>query len=277
MSGPVAILCGAGALPLQAARAARASGREVFLVGLYGSASVDIEAFDHVWIKFVELGKFKRELSARGIVDLALIGAVVRPEFSELTLDGLAIRRAGDLMALFRGGDDGLLRGVATLLESEGFRIVGIADVAPELLAAVGRIAGPAPGAEAVADIAFGARLIAALSPFDVGQGAVIARLRTLALEAAEGTDAMLARVTELRASRRLKLNGRVGVFIKTPKRGQDLRLDLPAVGVTTIELAARAGLAGLALAAGQTLIAEREAFVAAAEAAGLFVVGFEP
>ena len=186
-----------------------------------------------------------------------------------------ALKRAREIARLFRGGDDGLLKGIARLLEAEGLNIVGVADFAPELLAPLGCIAGPPPDAEAEADIAFGQRLIEALSPFDVGQGAVVARERTLAVEAAEGTDAMLARVAEMRSSGRLKLKGRVGVFVKAAKRGQDVRFDLPAVGLGTIETARRAELAGVAIAAGQALIAEREAFAAAAEDAGLFVVGF--
>ena len=127
------------------------------------------------------------------------------------------------------------------------------------------------------ADIAFGAALLGALSPFDVGQGAVVANAHVLAVEAAEGTDAMLARVAQMRASGRLRLKGRAGVFVKAAKRGQDMRLDLPAVGLPTIAAAASAELSGLAIAAGEVLIAERAAFASAAEAAGLFVVGWAP
>jgi DUF1009 family protein len=142
-------------------------------------------------------------------------------------------------------------------------------------LAPDGVIAGRAPDAETQADIKAGAALLGALSPFDVGQGVVVANGRVLAVEAAEGTDAMLSRVADMRASRRLRLKGRVGVFVKAAKRGQDMRLDLPAVGLRTIELAARAEVAGIAIAAGDVLIGERGNFVDAAEAAGLFVFGW--
>ncbi len=206
-----------------------------------------------------------------------MFGAVSRPEFADVKLDWGAVRRIADIAKLFRGGDDALLKGIARIFDSEGFRFVGIADFAPELLAPAGRIAGPKPGEEAEADMAFGARLIAALSPFDVGQGVVVARQRVIAVEAAEGTDEMLARVADLRARGRIRLKGRAGVFVKAAKRGQDLRFDLPTVGVATIAALARAEISGLALAAGQTLIVEREAFAAAAEQAGLFVIGFSP
>ena len=85
----------------------------------------------------------------------------------------------------------------------------------------------------------------------------------------------MLARVAELRAGGRLRIKGRAGVFVKAAKRGQDTRLDLPAVGPHTIAAAKRAQLAGLALAAGEVLIADRAAFLKAAESAGLFVYGW--
>ena len=130
---------------------------------------------------------------------------------------------------------------------------------------------------EGEADIATGAALLTALSPFDVGQGVVIANGRVLAVEAAEGTDAMLSRVADMRASRRLRFKGRAGVFVKAAKRGQDMRLDLPTVGLKTLEAAARAELAGIAVAAGDVLIADRANFVAAARGSGLFVVGRAP
>ncbi|MGO9740925.1 MAG: LpxI family protein [Roseiarcus sp.] len=272
---PLGIVCGRGLLPAEAAEIARARGRQVFLVGLAGSAGPEIEAFDHVWVKLGELGKMLKALQSRGVEDCAMLGAVARPEFSDIRLDWGAISRAGEIAKLFRRGDDGLLKGVAGILEREGLRIVGVADFAPELLAPLGRIAGPSPDDGALADIAFGARLLEALSPFDVGQGAVVARGRVVAVEAAEGTDAMLARVAEMRAGGRLRFKGRAGMFVKAAKRGQDHRFDLPAVGVRTIEAAAGAGLVGVAIAAGQALIVEREKFVAAADAAGLAIVGF--
>ena len=125
------------------------------------------------------------------------------------------------------------------------------------------------------ADIAFGARLLDALSDFDAGQCAVVAAGRVLAIEAAEGTDAMLARVADMRRSGRLRHKGPAGVLVKAPKRGQDLRLDMPAIGPGTIAAAARAELRGVALAAGAVLVADRDRCVREADAAGLFLAGF--
>jgi len=145
------------------------------------------------------------------------------------------------------------------------------------LLSPLGAIGARTPPAQAEADIRIGAALIAALSPFDVGQGVVVVDGRVVAVEAAEGTDAMLARVADLRATRRLRLSGPAGVFVKAPKRDQDLRFDMPTIGPQTIAAAAAAQLRGIAVVAGAVLIAERAAMARAADDAGLFVVGFAP
>ena len=272
---PLAILCGGGALALEAARLASRNGRKVFLIGMHGSAGPEIETFEHIWVKLGEVGKLLGALKERSIQDMAILGAVSRPEFSDIRLDWGAITRAAEIARLFRGGDNSLLTGIAGIFEREGLRIVGPKDFAPQLLAPSGLIAGAAPTEDTLADIRFATDMLTALSPFDVGQGAVAAHRRIVAVEAAEGTDAMLSRVADLRAARRLKFKGRVGIFVKAAKRGQDLRLDLPTVGVKTVEAAARAELAGLAIQAGEVMIADRTAFVMAAEAAGLFVWGW--
>jgi UDP-2,3-diacylglucosamine hydrolase len=274
-SAPLAILCGGGAFPLEVAGEARRSGREPFLVGVVGATDAAIEAYPHVWIRMGEVGKLFAALKGRAIAEMVMIGAITRPEFTDLRLDWGAVKRAAGLAQLFRRGDNGLLAGLAAIFEREGVHIVGAHEVAPRLLAPVGPIGARAASAEDEADIALGARLLEALSSFDAGQSAVVAAGRIVAIEAAEGTDAMLARVAEMRSSGRLRFAGPAGVLVKAPKRGQDLRLDMPAIGPKTIEGAAKAQLKGAAVAAGQVLILERELCVREADAAGVFVAGF--
>ncbi len=124
------------------------------------------------------------------------------------------------------------------------------------------------------ADIARALSMIAALGPFDVGQAAVVANNNVIAVEAAEGTDNMLARIAELRRLGRVTASLGTGVLVKAPKPGQDRRFDLPSIGPRTIENVARAGLAGLAVTAGSTMIAEADQVTAAADRAGIFLVG---
>ena len=222
-----------------------------------------------------EVGKLFAALKERAIAEMVIIGAMTRPELADLRLDWGAVRRAAGLAQLFRRGDNGLLAGLAAIIEREGVRVVGAHEIAPRLLAAFGPIGARAPSEEDETDIAFGASLLGALSTFDAGQGAVVTAGRVLAIEAAEGTDAMLARVAEMRAKGRLRLAGLAGVLVKAPKRGQDLRLDMPAVGPRTIEGAVKAQLRGVAIAAGRVLVLERALCARRADAAGLFVAGF--
>jgi UDP-2,3-diacylglucosamine hydrolase len=274
-SGPLAILCGAGAFPLEVAGEARRAGREPFLVGIVGATDSAIEAYPHVWVRMGEVGKLFAALRARAIAEMVIIGAMTRPELADLRLDWGAVKRAAGLAQLFRLGDNGLLAGIAEIIEREGVRVVGAHEVAPRLLAPVGPIGARAASAEDEVDIAFGARLLAALSAFDAGQGAIIAAGRVVAIEAAEGTDAMIARVAEMRANGRLRLAGPAGVLVKAPKRGQDLRLDMPAIGPKTIEGAIKAQLRGVSVAAGHVLVLERDLCAREADAAGLFAAGF--
>jgi UDP-2,3-diacylglucosamine hydrolase len=273
---PLAILCGAGAFPVAVAEEARRAGREPFLIGIVGSTDAPIEAFPHVWLRMGEVGKLFAALKERGIGEMVMIGAMTRPEFADLRLDWGAVKRAAELAQLFRHGDNGLLVGLAAIFEREGIRIVGAHEVAPRLAAPAGVLGARPVSTEDQADVVLGAKLLEALSEFDAGQGAIVAAGRVLAVEAAEGTDAMLGRLAELRSSGRLRLKGRAGVLVKAPKRGQDLRLDMPAIGPQTIEGAANAQLRGVALAAARVLMVERDACVCAADAAGLFLCGFE-
>jgi UDP-2,3-diacylglucosamine hydrolase len=273
--GPLAILCGAGAFPLEVAGEARRAGREPFLVGIVGATDSAIEAYPHVWVRMGEVGKLFSALKAHAIAELVIIGAMTRPELVDLRLDWGAVKRAAGLAQLFRRGDNGLLAGIAQIIEREGVRVIGAHEVAPRLLAPLGPLGARTASIEDETDIALGVGLLGALSTFDAGQGAIVAAGRVLAIEAAEGTDAMLARAVEMRANGRLRLAGPAGILVKAPKRGQDLRLDMPAIGPKTVEGAINAQLRGVAIAAGRVLVLERELCARKADAAGLFVAGF--
>ena len=274
-SGSLAILCGGGAFPLEVAGEARRVGREPFLIGVVGTTDSAIEAYPHVWVRIGEVGKLFAALKERAIAEMVIIGAMTRPEFADLRLDWGAVKRAAGIAQLFRRGDNGLLAGVAAIIEREGVRVVGAHEVAPRLLAPLGRMGGRAASIEDETDIAFGVGLLGVLSAFDAGQGVIVASGRVLAIEAAEGTDSMLARVADMRAGGRLRFSGPAGVLVKAPKQGQDLRLDLPAIGPATIAGARPAPGRGVAIAAGRVLVVERERCVREADAAGLFVTGF--
>jgi len=203
-----------------------------------------------------------------------MIGNGVRPALHELRVDWLTLRLLPRIIRIFKGGDDKLLSGIAQMMADHGFRLIGAHELAPEILVSEGPLGLVTPSAAQLQDIERGFELIAAISSFDVGQAVVVADQRVLAVEAAEGTDLMLDQVATLRAEGRIRLPDKTGVLVKSPKPTQDQRIDLPSLGPRTIEKAARAGLAGIAVAAGEAIIAEPLRVAAAADHAGLFVVG---
>ena len=276
MSGKVALICGGGQFPLAAARAAQDRGMEVLLLGLRGIASEGIEQFPHVWLGIGQLGAALREISSRDIRDVCLIGSLGRPEFSDLRLDWGGVKRIPQIVGFLKGGGDNhTLLGVIGLFEREGLRVVGVDAFAPELLAANGPMNGVAFHRDLAEDLAFAQNCLGDLSAYDCGQSLVVDDRRIIAIEALEGTDLMLARVAELREKGRWRAKGPAGMLVKAPKAGQDLRVDLPAIGPDTVAAAIRGGLRGLALAAGRVLVLDRAGLAAQAERAGLFLFGF--
>jgi hypothetical protein len=270
--GPLAIIAGGGTLPIALAAAAAAQGRAVHVLGIRGEADAKISRFPHTWLKWGEVGKLFATLEELGCRDLVIIGSVSRPDLANVRFDFGAIKNLPFLLGLGVGGDDQVLSSVVRFLEGKGYRVFGAGEVAPELLAAEGTIGPKAPSPDDRADIETGFRVVSALGRLDVGQAAVVVKGRVLAVEAAEGTDAMLARCAELRKGARRR--GLAGVLVKAPKPGQEERVDLPTIGPDTVEMAAQAGLAGIAVAAGRVLIADRDATIAAAGQHGLFLVG---
>jgi len=276
--GPLAIICGAGKFPFAVADAVIRRGRRVVLFALAGWADPeDVARYPHHWGRLAQLGRFRRLARQDGCRDVVFIGALTRPSIAKLRVDLTTLRLLPRIIAAYRGGDDHLLSGVGRIFEHLGFRLVGAHEVAPEILVPEGRLGRHAPTARDQADIAVGQALIAAMGRFDVGQAVVVAANRVIAVEAAEGTDRMLARIAELRRDGKLHVPDHCGVVVKAPKPTQDRRFDLPSVGARTVEAAAAAGLAGVAVEAKGAITADLQDLIRAADAAGLFLIGIPP
>jgi UDP-2,3-diacylglucosamine hydrolase len=272
---PLAIICGGGSLPAVVAAAAGRAGRRVVLFPLRGSADpAVVQGYPHHWVALGQFGRFERLAAAENCRDVVLIGGLVRPALRQIRLDWKTLRVLPQIVRAFRGGDDHLLTGVARIFEAHGFRLIGAHEVAPELLVPEGVLGSRRPSDRDRADIARGLALVEAIGPFDIGQAVVVADGHVLAVEGAEGTDHMLERIADLRSHGRIRVPAGVGVLVKAPKTGQDHRFDLPSIGPRTVEGVARAGLAGLAVLADATLVAEAGRVVMAADRAGIFVVG---
>jgi DUF1009 family protein len=272
---PLGLICGAGTVPFAVADAVKRRGRPVVLFPLRGWAdAAAVSAWPHHWIALGQFGRFCRLARAERCRDLVLVGGLVRPSLRQLRLDWGTLRQMPLIIRSFRGGDDHLLSGMGRMFEGAGFRLVGAHEAAPDITAPIGALGRLSPAAALENDIARGFALLTAMSAFDVGQAAVVAGRRVLAVEAAEGTDAMLERVAAMRQSGRISLPAGSGVLVKAPKRRQDRRFDLPSIGPDTVIGAAKAGLAGIAVIAGATIVAEPQRIVEEADCAGLFVVG---
>jgi UDP-2,3-diacylglucosamine hydrolase len=271
--GPLAIVCGGGSLPLAVADVVAGRGRRVVLFPLRGWAdSAAVARYPHHWIGLAHIVRLQRLLRREGCRELVFIGAVQRPSPRQLRPDLGTLRLLPRIVRLFWGGDNNLLTGIGRLFEERGFRVVGAHEVAPEILMPEGSLGRRQPGAGDNEDIRYGLEFLHAIGTFDVGQAVAVAGRHVIAVEAAEGTDGMLARIAELRASGRLRSQG--GVLVKGPKPGQDHRIDLPTIGPHTVELAARAQLSGIAVVAGSTIVAEADRVGEAADRANIFAVG---
>ena len=271
----IAIVCGGGSFPGAVADAvARRGGRPVmFAVKGWADAKL-VEQHRHHWIALGQFGRFLRLADAEHCRDVLFIGTLLRPPLTQIRLDWRTIRLMPRIARCFRGGDDRLLSGLARLVEEEGLRIVGLKEVAPDIIVPEGVLGRYQPSPRDRSDILRALGLIATLGPFDVGQAAIVAANHVLAVEAAEGTDNLLLRVAELRGQGRVTTPHGVGVLVKAPKPTQDRRFDLPAIGPQTVANVARAGLAGIAVAAGNTIIADAAEVIAAADRAKIFLVG---
>lgn len=276
LSSPVGVIAGGGAMPFAVADSLAARGIAAVIFALKGACDpAGVARFRHHWISVGQIGKATRLFRSEGCRDLIFIGSLGRPALADIRLDWGTLRVIGSVVASFRGGDDHLLSGIGRILEKDGFRMIGVKDAAPDLLMPAGSITRAEPDDAARADIARGREVLAALGGFDIGQAAVVIDGHVVAVEDIEGTDGLLARVGQLRSQGRIRAKSGRGVLVKAPKSGQDLRYDLPAVGPRTVEAASAAGLAGIAVAAGNAIAAEPQSMIEAADKAGLFVIGF--
>ena len=269
---PVGIVAGAGAMPFAVADQLAARDVGTVILALKGACDpVAVARYRHHWVSVGQVSKMIKLFRSEGCRDVLFIGGISRPSLSEVRLDWGSLRLVA---AAFRGGDDHLLSGVGRVFEQDGLRMIGVKDAAPGLLMPRGCITRGMPDGAALADIARGQDVLAAISPFDIGQAVVVIDGHVVAVEDIEGTDGLLSRVARLREQGRIRAKVGRGVLVKAPKQGQDLRYDLPAVGSRTVEGAALAGLAGIAVAAGNAVVADAQAMIEAADKAGMFVTG---
>lgn len=274
----LAVVAGRGDLPRRIAERRAEAGLPYLLIVFPDCMQSWMTDHPHETHEFEKLGRFFRALRAAGATHMVFAGAMDRPKLRLWRADLKAAGIAAKALRLLGQGDDAMLRGFARIVEGEGLSMIGPTDIlGGEMTVGKGSLGREGPGPRDKTDAAKAAAIIRVLGPLDVGQGAVVADGVCLAVEAIEGTDMMLARVSQLPAEKRASAPPPSGVLYKGPKPGQDRRLDQPTIGARTIEGARKAGLKGIVVAAGETVLMDRDATRAAADAAGLFVYGATP
>ncbi len=267
------IIAGGGALPGQIVSACRDTGRPHIVLAFEGSA--DPASFDGApveWIRASGISKALDIARREKVEELVLVGGIQRPSMLELMRDARSAKFLAKVGTRLLGDDNLLSAVVREIEESEGFRVIGPEVILEDILATAGSYGAVAPDDDARADIARGVAALRVMGELDIGQGAVVQNGRILGVEGAEGTDRLIERCAEF-----VRSDSPGGVFVKAPKPSQERRIDLPAVGLSTLRNVIRAGLRGMAVEAGGVLVLDRQEMIAEADRAGVFFVAFDP
>ena len=267
---PLGIIAGSGHLPRQIISHCQKNNREVFVVAIKSDTDAEtVTNIPHVWINLGAIGVAIEHLQKAGVEQLVLAGKINRPSMSALMPDALGAKLIAKLGFSIFGGDATIFKTILAFLEEQGFSVIGSEEILQDVIMPKGAIGKFQPDEQAIKDIELGAKIIKAIGVFDIGQGVIIKNSLVLGIEAAEGTDALIARCANLGGE------GKGGVLVKTRKPIQEERIDLPTIGKNTIELIANSGFSGVALEAEHSLIVDRSEVVRLADSLGVFVVGF--
>jgi UDP-2,3-diacylglucosamine hydrolase len=264
------IIAGSGTLPRRIADTHSRAGGDVFVIAFEGITQPEtVAGFGHAWVKLGRIQETMDAMIGAGVEDVVMAGPIKRPALSSLDLDARGAK------LIFRAGrkafgDDGLLSTIVADIESDGLRVVAVDQILGGVLAPAGPIAGSSPDAAAQSDIQRGVEVLRQLGAVDVGQSIAVQEGLVLAVEAIEGTDAMIERAGAL------VRDGSGPILIKISKPGQERRADMPTIGPDTVRVARDAGFRGIAIEAGSTLLLDADRVRALADEAGFFVIGVD-
>lgn len=266
---PLGIIAGGGDLPQSLVDSCNGIGRQVFVAGIAGSGASVVGATGTTEMGIGELGHAVTFFKTYDVEDICFAGHVSRPNFKTLKVDAMGAKLLPKVLTAATRGDDALLRVVLKSFEKQGFNIIGADEACANILLPSGVLAGKHPNQTLMKDVVKGVTIASAMGALDIGQGCIVRKGLVMAVEAQEGTDRMLARAQNLHAEN--------GVLVKWPKPVQDRRVDLPTIGPSTVEGAARAGLSGIAAEAGATLVMKQDQVVQLANQLGIFIIGLDP
>ena len=266
------IVAGGGDIPQMLIEHCQQQKRDFFVLAIEGNADEHLvdDTIPHAWIRLGQAGSGFKRLKDENVQDVVMIGTIKRPSFKELVPD-LRTTAFFAKIGMKSLGDDGILRAVVKEFEHDGMVVRGIHEVMPELLVKSGVLTKHKPDKKALADIKRGAEVGLELGRLDVGQSVVVQQGLVLGVEGIEGTDKLIIRCGEY------KRKGEGGVLVKLRKPQQDMRIDLPTIGIRTLQNAKNSGLRGVAVHAGNALIVDEKNVVDYANKEGLFIIGINP
>lgn len=269
------IIAGEGSLPASVAQSAIAQGHDIYVLGIDGLADTGaLAGFDGETINLGQVGGAMQALRAASCEAVTFAGYITRPDFATITFDAEGAALLPEIVAAAGRGDDAAIGVFVEAFQAAGFKVLGAEEIYQDILCPEGVLTASKPNARERTDITKAFYIAGVIGREDIGQGCIVADGVVVAVEAQEGTDAMLARAADIDVRYRADGPARIGVLVKRAKPEQDRRVDLPVIGLRTVELAAKAGLAGIALEAGGSLIIDKDAVIEAADAAGLFLIG---
>lgn len=266
------IVAGGGDIPRMLIEDCQQQKRDFFVLAIEGNADKNLldNTIPHAWIRLGQAGTgFKRFVDEK-VQDVVMIGTIKRPSFKELVPD-LRTTAFFAKIGMKSLGDDGILRAVVKEFEHDGMVVRGIHEVMPELLVKSGILTKHKPDKKALSDIKRGVEVGLELGRLDVGQSVVVQQGLVLGVEGIEGTDKLIIRCGEY------KRKGEGGVLVKLRKPQQDMRIDLPTIGLSTLKNAKNSGLRGVAVHAGNALIVDEKNVIDYADKEGLFIIGINP
>ncbi len=275
----VGIIAGGGSLPVEVAQALARQGKSPFVIMTAGEVDrvADFADYEQTTLTLEDVGSLLPTLKRHHVTHLVTAGHITRrPRLAAMRLNAGLLAWVPSLLIGVTRGDDTVLKLFVRRIERSGIKVVGAHEIVPELVAVEGPLTKAIPRKSDWRDIEAAHAAAKAIGALDIGQAAVAVGGRAIALEGIEGTDGLLERTKQLRGHGRLAGKTR-GVLVKCAKPGQELRADLPSIGPQTVEAAHAAGLAGIAVEAGRSLILEGPVVIARANALGLFVIGLPP
>lgn len=275
--GNIAIIAGNGVLPIYIRDELISNGHKPILIGVHNEITNRLIKHADAVLTFGQVGKLFELLKANKVDRVIFAGGITnRPDYKNLKLDLLTIKEMPRLLKIVFGGDNSVLTKISTYFETKNITVVGAHEIVPNLIAKNGFIAGKFSKRHAIPTIRLAVDAAKTIGALDVGQATIAEDGRIVALEAVEGTDAMLLRVASLRKSGRLNATPKISVLAKMLKPEQDMRADLPSIGPKTITMVSKAGLKGIVIEAGKSLILDFDATVQKAEKLNIFIYGYD-